>query len=204
MFIVRTALDIEGKIIFPFRTGQRATCGVCKSDVISKCGEIIKWHWSHLVDRNCDTWYEHLTPWHIQWQDLLKNFRVATIEVPIEKWGVIHRADAVLPDGRVFELQHSGISPEQIRERELYYGEKMVWIFDARDAFENSRIDLRKKGERDTFRWKQPKKSIAYASRKVFLDLGEGMLFELEWMSKETPCGGVGILHKSEYLYNYT
>jgi hypothetical protein len=48
------------------------------------------------------------------------------------------------------------------------------------------------------------KKSIAYATRKVFLYLGEGMLFELEWMSKETPCGGVGKLNKSDYLYNYT
>lgn len=91
-----------------------------------------------------------------------------------------HRADAVLPGGKIIELQRSSISPRNIYLREEFYGEKMIWLFDTRDAYENKRFDLRKKGNKDTFRWKQTRKSIAFARRKVFLDLGEGYVFYIK------------------------
>jgi hypothetical protein len=118
----------------------------------------------------------------------------------MSKNGETHRADAVLPDGKIIELQHSRISPEEIRERELFYGEKLVWIFDCRSAYEKGRIELKEKNDNKTFRWKHAKKTIAYTSRKTFLDLGEGNLYELVWMSKDTPCGGRGKLHYSEHI----
>lgn len=46
-----------------------------------------------------------------------------------------HRADIVLLDGRVVEVQHSPIAPKTIIERVRYYGPDMLWIFDARDAW---------------------------------------------------------------------
>jgi hypothetical protein len=49
---------------------------------------------------------------------MLKKFRNAQIEAVITKHGVTHRAVAVLPDGKIVEIQSSVISPEQIYERE--------------------------------------------------------------------------------------
>ncbi|MCA1782111.1 MAG: hypothetical protein ABR616_18125 [Dermatophilaceae bacterium] len=44
------------------------------------------------------------------------------------------------PTGRVFEVQHSGLSADDIRERERFYGPEMTWIWDARDPYENERL----------------------------------------------------------------
>jgi hypothetical protein len=48
-----------------------------------------------------------------------------------------------------------------------------------------------------TFRWKQPWKSIAFAKRRVFLDLGDGYMFQLSKLYPDAPCGGFGLLHLS-------
>lgn len=201
---MRWAHDADRQVIGPRISGKMGFCPSCGKPVIAKCGVIMVWHWSHLSGRDCDPWAEKLTGWHTDWQDILEGYRSAKIEVPITKHGETHRADAVLMDGTVVELQKSAISPKDIEIRESFYGEKMIWIFDVREAFEKKRISLRKKKSgRETFRWKHPRKSIAYATRKVFLDFGEGNLFELAWMSKDTPCGGYGLSHTSELLACY-
>ena len=107
--------------------------------------------------------------------------------------GELHRADAVMPNGTVVELQCSGISVDDIQTREAFYG-RMIWVFDARDPYEKDRIDLRDRGKYHTFRWKHPRKSVAYTSAPRRLDFGCGLVLDLQWMSKETPCGGKGIL----------
>jgi hypothetical protein len=117
----------------------------------------------------------------------------AAVEVHIRKAGVLHRADAVLPNGTVVELQHSGISVPEIRAREVFYG-KMLWVFDARDAYQNDRLELRPQQRYTSFRWKHARKSIAYTTAPVRLDLGGGRVFQLRKMSRETPCGGWGNL----------
>ena len=107
--------------------------------------------------------------------------------------GEIHRADAVLPNGTVVELQYSGISVAEIRKREAFYG-RMIWVFDAQAAYEAKRLELRPRGDYLSFRWKHPKKTIAHVTSPVRLDLGSGKVFVLRKMSKETPCGGWGNL----------
>jgi hypothetical protein len=65
-----------------------------------------------------------MTARHWSWQ----------LAAPPERREVVmgpHRADVVAASGGVVELQHSAISPEVIREREDFYGERMAWIFDA-------------------------------------------------------------------------
>ena len=205
IWAMRYALDVQKRQIEPFYSGQRAICPGCGGEVIGKCGSIVSDHWSHLSGSDCDPWQEPETNWHIEWQNLLKKFRNAKIETVITKDGISHRADAALPNGRIYELQHSGISPEQIHEREQFYGKKLVWVFDTIEAYISGRIDIREKENGNcTFRWKHPRKSIAYAKRKVFLDFGLGELFELEWMSKETPCGGKGKLIQSATVADFT
>lgn len=169
--------------------GSRASCPQCSRPVIAKCGEIVTWHWAHESGTDCDTWAETPGPWHRAWQEL----------VPQEAREVItgcHRADMISWDGTIIELQQSGISPEEIRERELYYGQftsKFLWMFNARDVYAEWRLDIRERPDDprrySTFRWKHPRKSVAWCQKPVLLDLGSEV-FRLMKIHPETPCGG--------------
>lgn len=176
--------------VYP-RPGARGICSTCGGDVVAKCGRIVVWHWAHIA-ADCDDWAEPDSNWHKCWQDL---FPAEMREVVIGK----HRADIVTPSGMVVELQHSSISTDDIRARERHY-DRMIWIFDVQEAFENARFDLRKRvadrsGYR-TFRWKHPRKSLMACRRPVLLDVGRGYLLRLGRLFPETPCGGWGHLEE--------
>jgi competence protein CoiA len=184
----------DGLKIWPQFSGQIAICDLCRNPIVAKCGDIVIPHWAHLSGHDCDTWYEPMTEWHVLWQQVFEADG-ADIEVRVNRNGHVHRADVMLENGVVVELQHSSISPKEIRERELFYGPGMVWIFDIRDAHDNERFYLNKeRGEQHTFRWEHPRKSIAFAKRKVYLDLGKGWLFHLLKMYTDPPCAGIGEL----------
>ena len=52
---------------------SKAICGICSSPVLSKCGSIKIWHWSHESLGDCDTWAEKkMSAWHFDWQDKVK------------------------------------------------------------------------------------------------------------------------------------
>lgn len=197
------ANDKDGKKTRPLFSGQTALCGCCGESVIGKCGEIVPRYWSHLSGTDCDTWAEPITEWHVNWQDILEGEESADIEVPIKRNGYVHRADAVLKNKTIIELQHSAISPAEIREREYYYGVQLIWVFDIQEAYNKERFELRKElsATKRTFRWKHPKKSIAFATRKVYLDLGNDWLLYLIKMYPDTPCGGIGELISRHDLF---
>jgi competence protein CoiA len=126
------------------------------------------------------------------------------VEVLIEKDGERHCADILRTDGTVVELRASYISPEEIRERERFFKpRRMVWLFDVREAAEDGptgpRLDLRPKDDIHTFRWKQPKKHVAFASAPSILDLGDAGVFHLKRLHLEggPPYGGWGKLFDS-------
>lgn len=182
----------DGINITPIFSGQRATCPGCGGELVACCGDIVTWHWRHLSGFDCDPWAENPSQWHISWQMYLKNLG-ASLEVFIFENGTYHRADAVLPNGTVVELQKSGISVQEIRAREKFY-KNMIWVFDARDPYDSDRLNLRNRGSYYSFRWKHPRKSVAYTSAPTRLDIGDGQVLELRKMSQETPCGGWGYL----------
>lgn len=66
-----------------------------------------------------------MSEWHRGWQE---RFPREQVEVVLRRDDGHHRADVVLAHGGVLELQASQISPEQIRERERFYGH-MAWLF---------------------------------------------------------------------------
>lgn len=174
--------------------GRVAFCPCCDELLIPKCGEIKVWHWSHKGHADCDPWYESETPWHWDWKQLAPPERC---EIPFNG----HRADIVGKDGVVIELQHTSISPSEIREREQFYG-AMMWLFDATGC--RDRIDFRDRGNYYTFRWRWPRLHIAYTTCPTFLDLGDGWLFDLRKMYPNTPCGGWGYLvAKSDFVRDY-
>ena len=171
---------------WPGFTGQ---CPQCASAVIAKCGHVNTWHWAHKA-ADCDTWAEPLTQWHADWQD---RFPAEWCEVPLGD----HRADVRLPDGRVIEFQHSNLSVDEIRQREQHYGPRMVWVFDAVDAYARERLTLREKKSDDgnvyhSLRWRHPRRSVMACRRKVFLDLGDGLLLELRKIHPGPPYYGWG------------
>jgi len=199
------ANDKDRKKIRPIFSGQMAFCGCCGESVIGKCGEIVPRYWSHLSGTDCDSWAEPMTQWHANWQDILEGEESANIEVPIERNGYVHRADAILKSGTIIELQHSAISPAEIREREIYYGVRLVWIFDIKEAYNNDRFELRKKlgNYKYTFRWKHPKKSITFATRRVYLDFGNDSLLYLIKIYPGPPCAGIGeLISRHELTFN--
>jgi competence protein CoiA len=148
-----------------------ASCPMCLSPLVAKCGRTVAWHWSHCSLKDCDEWAEGETPWHLAWKS-----RFADSEVTITRNGKSHRADVVSSRGKVIEFQHSTISAEEIEEREEFYGD-MVWVLDVATAYSNSRIGLDQRwpeaGEPYCkFKWNRRKTSFDASARPIFLDLG--------------------------------
>lgn len=188
-----------GEKVRPTATGQTATCDYCGSKVISKCGSFNIYHWAHAPFSECDSWREtKITEWHLKIQNALE-YNKAKLEVTIEKNTERHRADAVLPDGTVIEVQTSPISLEEIKERERFYG-NMIWIFDARETYEQDRFQITEEENYLKFRWKHPKKSIFYTSRPTFLHLEMGDFFHIKNCYPETYRGWGKIISLQEII----
>lgn len=108
----------------------RGKCCLCGADMISKCGQYVRWHWAHKTRITCDPWQESETDWHRYWKDAF----------PIDCQEVVyidgrtrekHIADVKTPGGFVVEVQHSPIAEKEAQIRESFYRE-MIWIIDAR------------------------------------------------------------------------
>lgn len=162
---VRYAIDIFGDKVEATPEEKFATCPLCKSWCIPKCGSIVTWHWAHEKRADCDTWSEGETEWHRGWKRMVSPQFQEVCKGP-------HRADIVGNKGVVIELQHSPISPETIEAREIFYG-KMIWLFDASDFHDN--IQFRKNDDTNyrSFRWKHARKTQLTADRPVFWDIPE-------------------------------
>ncbi len=130
---MKYALNREDSLVLA-TPGAEARCPVCRERVHSKCGELLTWHWSHEATLDCDPWFEPETVWHRNWKSYADPERV---EVPMQQ----HRADIVSRDQTVVELQHSPIGPEEVRERENFYG-RMVWLIDGSPFEGNFRVTL--------------------------------------------------------------
>ena len=177
---MRLAKDKNSDILQVPTPNKQALCPSCKDTVISKCGEINVWHWSHKAN-DCDSWHEPETHWHRQWKE----------HFPLNQQEVVfgmHRAD-INVHGTTILLQNNYISPAEIRERETYYKD-VVWVFKADEFFDN--IKLKDRKDYYSFRWKHPRKHIWYATKPVFLDFNDGIMLYLGKVYKKIPCGGWG------------
>ncbi len=153
--------------------GLRAYCPLCNTMLRPKCGLIKIWHWAHLSAKDCDSWYEPETAWHLGWKAI---FKPQFVEVPYGE----HRADISLPYNQIWELQASNLSAEEISSREQFYSKKkkaLMWLFNTEKYRHN--INLKPEKRYSWFYWKWPHKSLSYCSR-VFLDLGEDGIFEVK------------------------
>jgi competence protein CoiA len=194
--------------------GVEGWCPACQEKMIAKCGEIKIWHWSHISGTDCDEWHEPMTQWHIDWQE---NFSFDLQEVVMSRGDTIHRADVRLSGGVVLEFQHSPISTEEIKARELFY-QKMIWVFDVIEPYTAGRFRINRKKDFDTFSWKQSKKSISVCTRAIVFDLGNDEVLTVSKMHPATaemlspdkmswvdakPMGGWGRIQKRDTFISW-
>lgn len=140
---------------------EKAICPICDAEVISKCGSIKVWHWSHLSNKDCDDWYEPESEWHKNWKD---EFPKECQEFTMGR----HRADIRTKNRWIIELQNSSISSEEIKDREEYY-KRMVWLFNGQRFAKG--LEFKNKNGIITFRWKNPPKSLWDAKKEIYLDI---------------------------------
>ncbi len=175
--------DSERREAFP---KGRGVCPGCARPLIAKCGEIVTAHWAHSSGVDCDPWYDPAAhEWHLEWQ---RRHPPECSEIVMGP----HRADLVVDD-YVIELQHSPLAVAEIREREAFYGRKLLWIWDAR-AFA-SRLSVRKYDPRTgqlSFRWKHPRKSMFSCTARVWWDLGGGWILQNVRSKQGTYAAGMG------------
>jgi hypothetical protein len=155
---------IDGRRGKAEKSGQIGICPGCNGEVRAKCGEIVSWHWAH-VNADCDPWSEPETEWHRKWKGYFPPDWQEVTKPP-------HRADVAGPDA-VLEIQRSGISPEEIREREQFYG-RMAWLINGHDFWENLEW-IRLDGDYHEFRWKHARKTWITAGRTIFIDTPLGL-----------------------------
>jgi competence CoiA-like predicted nuclease len=195
---------IGNKRVMAYPKAKEAYCEICNSVLIAKCGNIKVWHWAHKNAEDCDSWREEETEWHKKWKN---QFPEECQEVKIGK----HRAD-VKYQGLIIEFQHSPISTNQIEEREDFY-DNMIWVLHGESLCGG--LELRKKEEIYTFRWRHPPKSWWMAKKGILIDLIGKMgcigkshnyftgkfLFLIKKLYKNVPCGGWGkVIAKEDFI----
>jgi len=163
-----------------------AFCPICKTEIIPKCGCIKIWHWAHKSLIECDNWSEPESEWHINWKN----------EFPKEQQEFTmgrHRADIRTKNRLIIELQSSPISPDEIIERENYY-KRMIWLINGETIC--SGLNIRKKNDIITFRWKSPSKSWWFSKKRIYIDLS-GLVKNLKIQLQKYLDGKVR--HKTPY-----
>src|SRR5258706_7776427 len=109
--------------------------------MIAKTGTTVIHHWAHETEQpNCSAAYEG--PWHLAWKSLGSD---GTQEIAVGN----RRADVLAPGGFAVEFQQSPMTPEEVRAREADWKGKLVWIFDAQEAYAEGRLEVRRHPDRD-------------------------------------------------------
>ncbi len=149
------AIDCQGNKLVPTK------------QVVAHMGPIKVDHWAHFHTRDCDPWSNGETDWHLAWKDVADSKGCIT-EFVIENYGERHRADIVHPKGTFIELQASPLSSVDIRSRELFYGDDMLWIY--LNQWEHNLVE----GPYgpDLLWWKYPRRLMLEHNRPVYWHVG--------------------------------
>ena len=119
---------VDGHLSEP-ATGLKGICPGCGKSLISKCGLIKIHHWAHKQRIDCDSWWEPMTEWHLEWQN---EFPIAWREVIFrdEQTGEFHRADVHTQKGLTIEFQNSPLLFQELKSRNTFY-KKIIWVVNA-------------------------------------------------------------------------
>jgi competence CoiA-like predicted nuclease len=182
--------------------GDHALCPHCKTEVISKCGDIYIHHWAHKEAGKCDPWREGETDWHRRWKAW---FKKGQAEVTVVKNGVEHVADVAIDLGNdevlYVEFQNSPISPAEIQERQDFYG-NIAWVFNIQECYPD-RFQITFQEEHSTFLWLHPRSILS--ANKIFLDYkpDSQLLFHIKNSYDSQPLTGWGLVIESHDMLNF-
>jgi competence CoiA-like predicted nuclease len=130
-------------VLSPAGKGLKGTCQFCGDIMVPKCGDSRIEHWAHKK-KNCDDWQlGKETAWHINWK---KTIGLQFAEKRITIGAEYHIAD-ILIEGKadqydlLIEFQNSPISQSEIRDRETFYGEGLIWVINGRELGNKIAID---------------------------------------------------------------
>lgn len=160
--------------------GKKSVCG-CGGKLVAKCGEIKIWHWAHLPGESKDDWHEPETKWHLNMKNTFrKNMPGSSCEVAIKRDGILHVADFAY-NGKVIEFQHSPISIEEMKKRELFYND-MCWFLDKHIIFNKKiiHITISNRFENDYFCIRYSSelpKSFMFSNKPIIFDDKKGLWF---------------------------
>lgn len=127
------AKDENGNLveIDEVKPNKKYFCPCCGAELVVKRGDIRVHHFSHRSLSDCDSFYEPMTKWHLDWQ---RRFPKQCREVVVKNNGETHRADVLLRNLKlVIEFQHSHISDADVYKRNKFYteaGYRIIWVFD--------------------------------------------------------------------------
>jgi competence CoiA-like predicted nuclease len=169
---------------------DKASCPLCNEEVIAKCGSIKIWHWSHISNKDCDTWYEPETEWHKSWKD---NFPKEQQEFVMGK----HRADIRTKDRWIIELQNGNLSPAEIQERENYY-KRMIWLLNGKKLGKGLEF-TKDSPSYISFKWKYFPKSWINATKNIYVDLGNKILGVKKIYENERDYESMGVNSKQQH-----
>jgi len=143
---MRFAKNENGQKIEVEYSGQRAICYCCHSEVIGRDGPFRIKHWYHKNIKDCDSWYESITQWHIDWQNQYPK-ECQEVEMIDSIDGTKHRADVRLNNGLVIEVQNSQINIDEIEQREKFYNSNgnLYWILNGGNLLKNCSIKYKTK-----------------------------------------------------------
>lgn len=116
---------VDGRPAKATQTGQRAICldPNCAAEMVARVGDYVVPHWAHQAGQSCLLDDRGEQGWHMLWRTLFVHAGART-EVPYDG----HRADVVLADGRVVEVQTAFLPTDDIVSRESIYGD-MAWVY---------------------------------------------------------------------------
>mgnify|MGYP000845684186 CR=1 FL=1 len=152
---------------------SNALCPICNTEVISKCGVVKEWHWSHKSIQDCDNWAEPESEWHLKWKSY---FPKEQQEVILEN----HRADIKTQQNLIIELQNSPISSDDICDREKFY-KNMIWLLNGNTLGKN--LEIREKSCYFTFVWKSPPQSWFSSDKIIYVDIENQLKDVKEYIS---------------------
>jgi hypothetical protein len=159
---------------------RRAACLDCDMPMLAKAGAVVVWHWAHeRRPEDCMGAFEG--EWHRQWK-ILALRGTQEQDHPSGK----RRADVLAPGGFAVEFQASSLTGEEVAAREADWGHKLVWIFDAREAYDKDRLRVMGSGgrQRGLFWFKAPER-IKAARCPMYYDLGDDGLVQVSELRQE-------------------
>lgn len=167
---------------------RRGSCIDCGDPMIAKTGSVVAWHWAHRPGSLSCHW-EPETEWHLAWKSQIDDLDRIEVRSPNDGLYGRRRADLLTPYEWAVEFQHSHISTEDARAREIDWRNRVIWVVDGRDAYSSSRIRFWVHELRSGLRvieWAYAPAWVTRTRMRTFLDLGgDGLFFVGRWFPKQ-------------------